>query len=209
MKVWIKLSLFWAGSLLVFACNTVPESLPFLGPPVISASGDTLKHRIPAFTFASHLGDSLGNKELEGKIYVADFFFTSCPTICPIMKSQMLRVHQYFKENEQVRLLSFTIDPVRDTVEKLQEHAEGLGVEGEQWQFLTGDQDAIYDIAAKGFMVSAMEDSSAIEDGGFIHSGAFLLIDRKGHVRGQYDGTVEVEVNQLIRDMELLLREND
>ncbi len=184
-------------------------SLPILGPKTTDASGEVIEHSIPDFSFINQDGDTITQSAFNGKIYVADFFFTSCPTICPVMESQMLRVYEHFKDNPAVGMISHSIDPSHDSVEVLKNYSSDLGVIGTQWQFVTGDQDQIYDIAAKGYMVSAMEDSTDIESGGFIHSGAFLLIDKNKHVRGQYDGTQEDEVNQLIRDIELLLKEEN
>jgi protein SCO1/2 len=143
---------------------------------------------------------------VSGKVYVADFFFTSCRTICPIMKTQMLRVYEVTKTMDDVLLLSHTIDPEYDTVALLHDFAERLGVESSKWHFVTGQKDSIYKIAQTSYFATAMEDKT--EPDGFIHSGAFLLIDRKGHIRAKYDGTKEVEVNQLIVDIKRLRREN-
>lgn len=189
----------------IISCDVKQPELPYLGPRDVSAAGDTVYHSIPDFAFVNQLGDTVTQSDFEGKIYVSDFFFTSCPTICPVMKSQMLRVYEHFKEEGRVGILSHSIDPRHDTVEVLAEYSRNLGVEGTKWNFVTGNQDAIYEIAQKSYLTTALEDSTAIEEGGFIHSGAFLLIDKNKHVRGHYDGTVEEEVSQLIRDMELLL----
>jgi protein SCO1/2 len=126
------------------------------------------------------------------------------------MKSQMLRVFEHFNDNENLKILSHTIDPYHDSVQVLFDYASALGVKGTQWQFVTGNQDEIYEIGEKSYMVPAAEDTvSAEETGGFIHSGAFLLVDGKRHVRGVYDGTVEDDVNQMIRDIELLLKQKE
>ncbi|SOE19986.1 protein SCO1/2 [Spirosomataceae bacterium TFI 002] len=193
----------------IFSCTSTEQELPILGPRYANEMGDTVYHKIPEFSFINQEGDEITEKDYNGKIYVSDFFFTSCPTICPVMKSQMLRVYEHFKDNPAVGLLSHTIDPIHDSIQVLHDYASALGVHGNQWNFVTGVQDSIYNIAQKSYMVSAMEDSTAIEDGGFIHSGAFLLIDKQKRVRGQYDGTVEKQVSQLIRDMELLLKEEE
>jgi protein SCO1 len=193
----------------IFSCNSSQPSLPILGPRYANDAGDTVYHKIPNFSFTNQDGIEITTKNYEGKIYVTDFFFTSCPTICPVMKSQMLRIYEHFKGNESVGLLSHSIDPRHDSVSVLKNYAIGLGIEGNQWNFVTGIQDSIYAIAQKSYLVSAMEDSTAVEDGGFIHSGAFLLIDKQKRVRGQYDGTVEKDVSQLIRDIEFLLKEEE
>jgi protein SCO1/2 len=142
---------------------------------------------------------------MEGKIYVADFFFTSCRTICPVMKSQMLRVYESTKEMDDVLLVSHTIDPEYDTVALLHDFAERLGVESEKWHFLTGQKDSIYKVAQTSYFATAMQDNT--EPDGFIHSGAFLLVDKKGRIRGKYDGTKEIDVNRLVGDIKRLRNE--
>lgn len=204
---WVIKVSFLAFFGLFFACSNQPDKLPILGERYAQAAGDTVYHTIPNFSFTNQLGAEITAADYNNKIYVADFFFTSCPTICPVMKSQMLRIYEHFKDNPNVGLLSHSIDPMHDSVEVLRNYAENLGIKGDQWNFVTGVQDSIYKIAEKSYLVTAAEDSTAIEDGGFIHSGAFLLIDKNKRVRGQYDGTVEKDVTQLIRDMEFLLTE--
>ncbi len=171
------------------------------GKPVV----DSIYRTIPDFRFTSQYGDTVSAKTLDGKIYVADFFFTTCPTICPKMKVQLKRVYEKFKGNSDVMLLSHTIDPNHDTVPVLKEFAEGLGVTGKQWLFVTGDREKIYDIGEKFYMVTAQADSSA--PGGVVHSGAFVLVDKEKHVRGIYDGTTEEGVDRLMKDMDTLLAE--
>jgi protein SCO1/2 len=147
----------------------------------------------------------VNNETVKGKIYVADFFFTSCPTICPIMKKEMIRVYEKFKGNNQVVILSHTIDPDYDTLALLRDYASRLGSDGKQWMFLRGDRKPVYELAEKGYYASAMVDST--EPGGFIHSGGFILVDKLQRVRGIYDGTSTNDVDKLMSDMELLLKE--
>jgi protein SCO1/2 len=190
----------------IYSCNTKEASLPILGRATLDESGKEIPHEIPDFSFTNQYNETVTNADFDEKVYVADFFFTSCPTICPIMKSQMLRINEHFKGNENFKILSHTIDPYHDSVQVLHDYAEALGIQGEQWQFVTGDQDKIYEMGEKAYMVPAAEDTiSAEESGGYIHSGAFILVDQKRHIRGVYDGTLEEEVNQLIRDIELLI----
>jgi protein SCO1/2 len=164
---------------------------------------DTLDHTIPDFNLVNQDSNWVSSEDFEGKIYVADFFFTSCPTICPTMKKEMLRVYQAFKDNPQVALLSHTIDPEYDTVALLKDFAQKLDVEAPKWQFVTGDKAEIYELGQKGYMVTAMEDENEV--GGFIHSGAFILVDKDRHIRGVYDGTQTVDVDRLINDIPRLL----
>lgn len=185
-------------------CSHTEQSLPILGAREVVA-GDTVYHTIAPFQFVNQDSVLITNADFAGKVYVADFFFTSCRTICPIMKSQMLRVYEATAGMEDVRILSHTIDPEWDTVALLHDFSERLGVESSRWHFVTGVKDSIYKIAQTSYFATAMEDRT--EPDGFIHSGAFLLIDRKGRIRGKYDGTKEDEVNRLIGDIKRLRRE--
>ncbi|MDZ4668478.1 MAG: SCO family protein [bacterium] len=198
-------------SAIFFACNQ-PQSLPILGnrEPVErqivgKTTIDTVYSTVPNFSFINQNGDSVTQKTTEGKIYVADFFFTTCPTICPIMKKQMIRVYQKIKGDPSFMLLSHTIDPDHDTVALLKDFCERLGSDGKQWMFLTGNRDQIYEMAEKGYYATAMPDST--EPGGYIHSGGFILVDAQRRVRGIYNGTEEKEVDQLMRDLYVLKAE--
>ncbi|MFN5170463.1 MAG: SCO family protein [Cyclobacteriaceae bacterium] len=186
------------------ACKTKELPLPVFGERKV-INGDTIFHRIAPFTFVDQDSARVTNETFQGKIYVADFFFTSCRTICPIMKSQMLRVYEATREMPDVLILSHTIDPEYDTVALLRDFATRLGVQSQRWHFVTGVKDSIYKIAQTSYFATALEDKT--EPDGFIHSGAFLLIDRQGRIRGKYDGTKEDEVNRLIIDIKKLRRE--
>jgi protein SCO1/2 len=164
---------------------------------------DTLYHQVADFSFLNQDSLIVTPATFENKVYVTDFFFTSCPTICPVMKTQMLRVYDAFKDNNEVALLSHTIDPKHDTVALLHDYAERLGVSSDKWHFVTGEKDKIYEMGLKSYMVTAMEDDQ--EPGGFIHSGAFILVDKDGHIRGMYDGTKPEQVDILIRDIQKLI----
>jgi protein SCO1 len=188
----------------VVGCDSVDKPLPILGYRYVN-KGDTVYHRIAPFQFVDQDSVRVTQETVGGKIYVADFFFTSCRTICPIMKTQMLRVYDVTKSMDDVLILSHTIDPEYDTVALLHDFAARLGVESHKWHFVTGVKDSIYKIAQTSYFATAMEDKS--EPDGFIHSGAFLLIDRLGRIRGKYDGTKELEVNKLIADIKRLRRE--
>jgi protein SCO1/2 len=191
-------------ALLAFSCSQ-EKKLPFLGPKQVNAQGDTVYHQIPSFRFLNQDSVFVNEKDVEGKVYVADFFFTTCPTICPKMKTQMLRIYERYKDRDEVRIISHSIDPDFDTPNVLKDYASRLQVKAPKWNLLTGDKAAIYQLGQKSYMVSAQEDPN--EAGGFVHSGAFILVDKNRHVRGIYDGTVEAEVNHLLEDMEILLKE--
>lgn len=196
--------------LTIVACKQ--KKLPILGEPDIvvkivdgKETQVTEYPRIPDYAFVNHKNQPFTQKQMEGKIYVADFFFTTCPTICPVMKSNMITVLERFKDNPQVGILSHTIDPEHDTPAVLGKYADDLGLKGDMWQFVTGDREKIYDIGQKHYMVSAMTDPD--EPGGFIHSGSFVLVDKDRYVRGIYDGTSKESTAKLIQDMAVLLKE--
>ncbi len=201
----------WVG-FLAFSCNPKNERLPILGRSEIvnvkfdgKITADTIYHTIPDFSFTDQDGNVVTQNTFKDKIYIADFFFTTCPTICPIMKTQMLRVYDKYKENPDILILSHTIDPKHDSVEVLHEFAEKLGVSSNVWHFVTGDQDEIYDIGQNSYMVTAGEDKN--QPGGYLHSGAFLLIDKERRIRGIYDGTKAEKVDILMKDIVKLLDE--
>lgn len=167
---------------------------------------DTVYHTIEPFQFVDQEGQDLSNSNLEGKIYVADFFFTTCPSICPIMSSNMLNVYEKFGERKDFKIVSHSLDPEYDSVSVLKDYADRIGVpDNNTWHFITGEKADIYQIGQSSYMVTAAEDEDA--PGGVLHSGAFLLIDRKGRIRGVYDGTEANEVEVLMNDIEKLYEE--
>lgn len=198
----ILISVWITFCLVVGSCiEQKDEKLPIFGEKEITKT-DTTYHTIGNFRLVNQDSTIITDESLEGKIYVADFFFTSCRTICPIMKTQMRRVYEVVEDDPEVLIVSHTIDPEYDTVALLKDYSERLGVDSDKWHFLTGNKDSIYYLAQTSYFVTAMEDGT--EPDGFIHSGAFLLIDKKGRIRGKYDGTKEEEVNQLLKDIETL-----
>lgn len=208
----IKVSIVFFAFTVLSACESSPKRLPILGErdTVSKVVGgktvvDTVYNTIPDFSFVNQNGDTITQEAVKGKIYIADFFFTSCPTICPVMKKQMIKVYDKFKNNPQVAILSHSIDPAHDTPQVLHKYAADLGVEGTQWQFLTGPKEKIYAIGQGSYLVTAKEDNTV--DGGYIHSGAFILVDKDRRVRGMYDGTTEEGTQKLMKDIEILLAE--
>ncbi|MBL3655052.1 SCO family protein [Fulvivirga sediminis] len=195
---------------LAASCGGSKESgdkkLPYLGRHEYSET-DTVYHTVADFRFVDQDSNWVSNDTFKDKIYVADFFFTSCPTICPKMDAQMLRIYNTIQDVSDVALVSYTIDPKHDSVNVLKEFALKLGVENtDKWHFLTGDKDAIYQLGQTSYMVSASEDPS--EPGGYIHSGAFILVDKDRHIRGVYDGTKPEDVDVLMKDIEVLRKES-
>ncbi len=195
-------------ALLVFSCSQ-EKKLPYLGrhtAQTVNGKTDTIYHQIPPFKFLNQDSVWVSEKDLEGKIYIADFFFTTCPTICPKMKTQLLRIYERYANKDEIRILSHSIDPDFDKPHVLKQYANRLQVKAPRWNMLTGDKKAIYTLGEKSYMVTAQEDKNEV--GGFVHSGAFILVDKQRHVRGVYDGTKEEEVNHLIEDLEILLKTN-
>lgn len=201
-----KLRVTLLSCCLFFACGKKTEApLPIFGERDVQGS-DTIYHTIGDFKFVDQDSSEVTNNTFKGKIYVADFFFTSCRTICPKMKTQMLRVYDSVENDSEILLLSHTIDPEYDTVGLLKDFAGRLGVDSKKWHFVTGEKEEIYKIAQTSYFATALEDKS--EPDGFIHSGAFLLIDKHQRIRGKYDGTLEEDVNRLLKDIEKLKKED-
>lgn len=199
--LWTAWLLPTAYCLLLISCSNKTEQLPILGSREWNGK-DTTYHTIAQFQFVDQDSSLVNNATFKDKIYVADFFFTSCRTICPIMKTQMLRIYEATQNMPDVLILSHSIDPEYDTVALLHDFADRLGVESKRWHFVTGVKDSIFKIAQTSYFTTAMEDKT--EPDGYIHSGAFLLIDKKGRIRGKYDGTKEEDVNRLIGDIKRL-----
>ena len=195
-------------SIFMISCGevgTTPKTLPIIGERLgLASSGDTIYPTIPNFKFINQNGDTVTNADFEGKIYVADFFFTHCPTICPKVTAQMLRVHDQFKDSSMVLLLSHSIDPKNDTICRLNEYAGKLGVVAPKWHFVTGEKDSIYSIADDYFSIAKENPNSP---GGFDHSGRLILVDKKRHVRSFCDGTDAKDVDRFMDDIRILLKE--
>lgn len=196
------------GFILSTSCIKGPEkneTIPILGAEMVfdeEGNQDTIYKQIDSFSFIDQDSNYVSEADVAGKIYVVDFFFTSCPTICPKMTKQMLRVYEEFEGNNKVEFISHSIDTRHDSVPVLKAYASKLGINSKQWHFVTGSREDIYNIA-EVYMVSAMEDESA--PGGYIHSGAFILMDGQHRIRGYYDGILPEDVDQMMLDIETLL----
>lgn len=165
---------------------------------------DSIIKKIPEFEFTNQMGNVVTKETFSNKIYVADFFFTSCPGICLIMTKNMLKIYE--KHNENLKFLSFSIDSKRDSVQKLNKYANKIGINNDEvWHFVTGEKKEIKQMT-NHFMVLAYEDSTVA--GGIEHGGQFILIDKNQHVRGYYDGTDDSSIEILLEDIDLLLKEN-
>ena len=190
---------------LSFSCSKVESlPLPILGNKETLKDGTIKYHTIPYFSFIDQDSMPFTEKSVENKIYVVDFFFISCPSICPMVSRQMLRVYDQYLKEDKLMFVSFSIDPKRDTVERLANYARNLGVNTEKWKFVTGKKEAIFDIAKEYFSI-AIENEEA--PGGFDHSGRLILIDEKNHIRSFCDGTDPLSVDGFILDIQKLLNE--
>lgn len=188
------------------ACFQTTEKriLPILGEPDVSPAGDTVYPKVADFSFIDQDSQVVNNATFQDKIYVVDFFFIHCPTICPKVKKNGLRIYEKYKNDDRVQILSHSIDVRNDTVAALKRHAEKLGIETNKWHLVTGDKDAIYSIADDYFSVATEDPDSP---GGFDHSGRLILVDKNRHVRSFCDGTNAEEVDRFMRDIDLLLKE--
>lgn len=205
---------FFSFILILSACQSGPMKLPYLGEreaieKLVDGKKviDTLYQSIPPFQFTNQDSVLITEKDFEGKIYVSDFFFTSCNTICPIMHRNMLKVYEKYKGNPDVKILSHSIDYKYDLPYRLKKYATKLGINDHQWEFVHGSRDSIYQFAAKNYLVAAYEDEK--DPQGLVHQGWFVLVDKKRHLRGAYDGTKTDQVEQLIKDMDILLQEDE
>lgn len=170
-----------------------------------TTGADTVYQTIPAFQFLNQDSVSVTNDHFKGKIYIADFFFTSCTSICPIMHRNLKTIYDQFKENQDVMFLSHTIDFKYDTPSVLKKYAQKLGVDGPKWQFVYGPKDSVYTIAEKSYLVAVGQDSTNKD--GYVHQGYLVLIDKDRRIRGAYDGTNPEQVEQLKKDIPVLLAE--
>ncbi len=183
------------------------NKLKIYGPRYFDTSlNDTVYHRIPPFKLIAHTGDTISHKDMLGKIYVADFFFTHCQGICPKMTNNFTRIQeQFMHEEDSIFLLSHTVDPARDSVPRLREYAEMFEADPSKWFFLTGPKPELYRLARKGYFITTQDGDGSAED--FVHSEKFILVDKLGRIRGYYDGTDSMEVKHLMRDIIFLTAE--
>lgn len=193
-----------------------PKKLPVYNPSDVNPKlvDTTIQyisrdHRIAPFSFTNQNGKTITNKDYEGKIYVADFFFTTCPTICPAMTTNMAWLQERIKDNPKVMLLSHTVTPDIDNVAVLKEYSKKKGVIDSKWNLITGDKKDIYYIARKSYLAVETTDSSELYD--MVHTENFILVDTKGRIRGFYNGTNldkkikgEKNVEDLLEDIEWL-----
>lgn len=213
MKMKSKNSLKIAAAL-VFAlfignsCGNKIESAPKLLAVYGSKTPtetDTIYHTIANFSLTNQDGEVINEKTVTGKIYVANFFFATCQSICPEMSGNLSAVQQEFMNDDSLLILSHSVNPLHDTVAVLKNYAATYGAKSGKWHLLTGNKKMIYDLAKTSYLVNALEDDGTPE--GFLHSELLLLIDGKGRIRGMYDGTDKAAVQELIAAIHLLKTE--
>ncbi len=197
----IRNTIFFIGLIFIASCKTDTGPLPVLGQKKMVDGKETL-HTIPNWSYINQDSVTVTDADLIEYVYVADFFFTSCPSICPRVMKEMLKIQSEFSNDPRVKLVSFTIDPVRDTPKKLSQYAKKIGANTDNWWFLRGDKDATFDLANEYFVV-AFEDAEV--DGGFDHSGKLILVDKSGHIRSFSEGTDPDDTPKLIADIKKLL----
>ena len=211
-----------AATLLTTACTEPPKTaakLPFLGerdvrPRADGGPADTVFATVPRFRLVNQAGQLITNQTFAGRAYVADFFFATCPGICPKMQGELLKVYTKYARDPRVVFLSHTIDPAHDTIPVLKDYAQRLGVtEAARWHFATtgahGEptaKDTVFQLA-KAYFTAALPDKQA--PGGFAHNGTFALVDDQGHIRGLYDSLNAKEVARLFVELPVLLAEID
>jgi len=161
------------------------------------------QHYIPDFEFVSHTGEPVGREHMEGKVTIVDFFFTSCPSICPVMSTEMSRVQDAFRDRDDVQIYSISIDPEYDTQEVLTEYAQRHDAKEDKWHFLRGDKSEVYNLIRCGFILPIMDGFGEPDD--YAHSDKFILIDEQGRIRGYYSGTTRDQVDLLILETKILL----
>ncbi len=188
---------------LLSACKQETGVLPYIGFHEFEGA-DTIYHKIPEFNFLNQDSVLINNDSFNDLIYVADFFFVNCPSICPKVKQQMLRIHDKFKNEPRLQLISYTLDPKRDTIPVLASYAEKIGVKSDKWHFLRSDTEDVMELADE-YYVPAFVDPGA--PGGFDHSGKLMLIDKDRHIRGFAEGTDPESVTDFFGTIEQLLNE--
>ncbi len=191
------------------SCTSPQKKLPYIGNHITQSKMvdgkeiiDTLYHKVPEFSFMNQDSQMISHNVLNDKVSVVGFIFTSCPTICPVMTKQLVRVQRMTENLKDFLIVTYSVDPERDTPSKLRLFADDYNANTDRWHFLTSDTKTTYDLGMNGYYLGMGKEDDA--PGGFIHSPMFLLIDRERHIRGMYDGTNIDEVTNLVKDIKFL-----
>ncbi len=196
--------------LTTIACDQVPErQLPIYNPSNFnpdlvdkSLRNSSKYHTVSDFTLTNQLGKIITQEDYKDKIYVTEFFFTRCTTICPIMTDNMIKIQKEFIKNEEVMLLSLSVTPEIDSVPVLMKYASKKGVIHSKWNLTTGNKKHIYELARKSYFAVVTKGDGGLQD--FIHTPNFILVDKQKQIRGIYDGTDDAEILRLISDIKIL-----
>ena len=180
--------------------------LPYYGNKSLDTKFDTVYHSIRPFRFINQSGDSITSREMQGKNYVTEFFFTTCKSICPVMNENMMLVAEKIKGDNDFKILSHTVKPNEDSVPVLLEYAKNHNADNTQWYFLTGNPAELFNMARYSYLVTTDSIAASSPDD-FVHTQLFALVDKQGNIRGYYDGTSKPEVQKLISDIDLLKKE--
>lgn len=181
--------------------------LPYFGKKKYLSKGDTSFHKVKPFCFTNQYNQKVTEETVNGKIYVTDFFFTTCQSICPIMGNELVRVYKEFKQDTTILILSHTVEPEVDSVPILLNYSKMHGVSDNKWLFLTGDKQHLYDMARTAYLLN--NETGNGDEGDFIHTQNFALIDKERHLRGFYDGTDSSDITRLIKEIKFLKEEYD
>lgn len=185
--------------------NKPIRTLAYFGPKNALKINDTTYHTIPVFYFTDQYAKKVTEQTVKGKVYVVDYFFTTCKSICPVMSTGLERVYKQFRTRNDFLILSHTVDPETDSTAQLLSYAKFHGVNDDKWLFVTGEKKHLYEIARKGYLLNAEQGDGGADD--FIHTQNFALIDKERHIRGFYDGTDSLEINRLIGEIKILFDE--
>ena len=180
-----------------------------VNPKLVDASIKHIRsnHHIADFKLINQNGDTITQQDYANKIYIADFFFTRCQTICPIMTVNMADLQESFKNDESIMLLSHSVTPIIDSISVLRAYADKRGVIDGKWNLVTGDKKHIYELARKSYFAVLDEGDGGEQD--FIHTEQFILVDKKRQIRGFYDGTDKEDVKRILEDVKILKKEYD
>ena len=209
----MKYLIFFISIFLIFtSCKEKkPETasvskLPYFNSSDFTPEWDKGIHKIPSFSFTNQNGETITNKTFEGKIYIADFFFTSCPGICPKLTKNMSSLQEAYLNDNEIMLLSHTVMPWKDSVSVLKNYANENNVISTKWHLVTGDKDKLYNIARNGYFADEYFIKTQ-DESNFIHTENFILIDKNGYIRGVYNGTIEIDIERLKRHINILKKE--
>lgn len=212
LKIFLLLLIFIAGVTTAYYIVKPEKKLKIYKPADInpelvdeSLRNKKSSHTIADFELYDQYGNTITQNNFEGKIYVADFFFTTCPSICPVMVSQMQRVYENYENDDRIKFLSHTVMPEVDSVPRLLEYAQKYNAKPNKWLFVTGNKKHIYELARKSYFAITTNGNGDEHD--FIHTENFILVDTKKRIRGFYDGTDKKDIDRLMKEIEILFKE--